>query len=206
MLEFNRHLGMLAVAITVVFVGASAAMAAPVGTVVGIGGTVDVKRNGARAPMALGQTVEAGDAIETAATGHIKLRMGDGSLIAIAPTTEMTIVDYRLAPSGQRLGASLLLKHGLVRTTVAEAPAAFSVRTATAVGTANSGDWFTEATNFDKTGVLHGSVMVTSTATGRSEKIPARWGAGVEADRDPIPTRPWSQSEFDAVIARTTVE
>ena len=35
--------------------------------------------------------------------------------------------------------------------------------------------------------------------------IPARWGARLEAGRDPVPPRVWSQAEFDAVIARTDV-
>jgi hypothetical protein len=56
-----------------------------------------------------------------------------------------------------------------------------------------------------KVGVLTGSVAMTSAATRRSEVIPERWGARLEAGRDPVPPRVWSQAEFDAVIARTDV-
>jgi hypothetical protein len=55
-------------------------------------------------------------------------------------------------------------------------------------------------------GVLSGSVEMTSTATKRHETIPARWGARLEAGRDPVPPRVWSEAEFDAVIARTDVK
>ena len=55
-------------------------------------------------------------------------------------------------------------------------------------------------------GVLTGSVEMMSAATKRRETIPARWGARLEAGRDPVPPRVWSSAEFDAVIARTDVK
>jgi hypothetical protein len=54
-------------------------------------------------------------------------------------------------------------------------------------------------------GVLTGSVDMVSRATRRGVLIPARWGGRLEAGRDPVPPRVWSQAEFDAVIARTDV-
>jgi hypothetical protein len=54
-------------------------------------------------------------------------------------------------------------------------------------------------------GVLTGSVSMRSAATGRGETIPARWGARLEAGRDPVPARLWSPAEFQAVISRTDV-
>ena len=53
--------------------------------------------------------------------------------------------------------------------------------------------------------MLSGTVGMTSAATGRSVTIPARWGARLEAGRDPVPARVWSPAEFQAVIARTDV-
>jgi hypothetical protein len=35
--------------------------------------------------------------------------------------------------------------------------------------------------------------------------IPPRWGARLEAGRDPVSPRVWSQAEFDAVTARTDI-
>jgi hypothetical protein len=55
-------------------------------------------------------------------------------------------------------------------------------------------------------GVLDGTVSLTSAATQRSVNIPARWGARVEAGRNPVPARVWTRAEFDDFIARTTVD
>jgi hypothetical protein len=55
-------------------------------------------------------------------------------------------------------------------------------------------------------GVLTGSVTLTSVATGHGETVPARWGARLEAGRDPVPPRVWSEAEFADVIARTDVK
>ena len=54
-------------------------------------------------------------------------------------------------------------------------------------------------------GVLTGSVDMASASTRRAVTIPARWGARLEAGRDPVPPRVWAQSEFDDGIGRTTV-
>jgi len=57
-----------------------------------------------------------------------------------------------------------------------------------------------------KEDLLTGSVEMTSAATKRRQLIPARWGARMEAGRDPVPPRVWSPAEFAAVIARTDVK
>ena len=54
--------------------------------------------------------------------------------------------------------------------------------------------------------MLTGRAEMTSAATKRRETIPARWGARMEAGRDPVPPRLWSPAEFAAVIARTDVK
>lgn len=54
-------------------------------------------------------------------------------------------------------------------------------------------------------GVLTGSVVMTSTATGHGETIPARWGARLEAGHEPVAPRLWSAAEFAAVTDRTNV-
>ncbi len=48
-----------------------------------------------------------------------------------------------------------------------------------------------------------GKVDLTSAATGRSVSIPVRWGTRLEAGRDPMLPRVWSQMEFNAVIRLT---
>ena len=54
-------------------------------------------------------------------------------------------------------------------------------------------------------GVLSGNVVLRSGATGREVAIPARWGARLEAGRDPVEARVWAPQEFQAVISRTDV-
>src|SRR5712691_3525871 len=159
------------------------ALAAPAGTVVGLSGASIVESGGARSAVRLGQAVQVGDTVEVPADGKLKLRMADGSVISVAAGTRLTIAAYGVDGAGQRQEARLSLAQGLLRAVVApvQRPASFEVNTA--VGTA----------------------AVTSGVTKRRQLIPARWGARMEAGRDPVPPRVWSPAEFAAFIARTHV-
>jgi hypothetical protein len=96
----------------------------------------------------------------------------------------------------------------LLRAVVApvERPASFEVETAVGTAAVRSTDWFVEVqAGGMQVGVLTGSVDMVSRATRRAVLIPARWGGRLEAGRDPVPPRVWSQAEFDAFINRTDV-
>ena len=83
----------------------------------------------------------------------------------------------------------------------------FEVDTATGVAAVRSTDWFIDARpGSTQVGVLEGRVSLRSVATGREIVIPARWGARVEAGRDPVPARVWTDAEFDDFIGRTNLE
>jgi hypothetical protein len=83
-------------------------------------------------------------------------------------------------------------------------PSVFEVDCAAGRAAARLTDWFMETQPESvRVGVLEGSVILTSRATGRSVSIPARWGARLEAGLDPVAPRPWSTAEFADVIART---
>ena len=70
-----------------------------------------------------------------------------------------------------------------------------------------STDWFIEARpGSTQVGVLDGRVSLRSVATGQEILIPAGWGARVEAGRDPVPARVWTEAEFDDFIRRTNLE
>ena len=184
------------------------ALAAPAGTVVGLSGASIVESGGARGAVKLGQPVQVGDTVEVPADGKLKLRMADGSVVSVAAGTRMTIAAYTVDAAGQRQDARLSLTQGLLRAVVApvERPASFEVDTAVGTAAVRSTDWFVEGSaTAMQVGVLTGSVEMTSTATKRGEMIPARWGARMEAGRDSVPPRVWSQAEFAAVIARTDV-
>jgi len=184
------------------------ALAQSAGTVIGISGDCFVVRGGGRAALGLGQPVQVGDILDVAVSAKLKLRMEDGSIIAIASGTRMTIRAYTVDAAGQRLDAAVSLGQGLLRAVVAPVtgPARFEVETAVGTAAVRSTDWFVEAFPAAmQVGVLSGTIAMTSNATGASITIPARWGARLEAGRNPVPPRVWSQAEFDAVIARTEV-
>jgi len=185
------------------------ALAAPAGTVVGLSGASIVESGGARAAAKLGQPVQVGDTVEVPADGKLKLRMVDGSVVSVAAGTRLTIAAYGVDGAGQRQDARLSLAQGLLRAVVApvERPASFEVDTAVGAAAVRSTDWFVEGSaTAMQVGVLTGSVEMISAATRRRETIPARWGARLEAGRDPVPPRVWSPAEFAAVIARTDVK
>ncbi|MGC2413962.1 MAG: FecR family protein [Stellaceae bacterium] len=186
-----------------------AAVAAPAGTVVGLFGGCFIESGGSRSAAKIGQSVQVGDTVDVPADGKLKLRLSDGSVVSVAAGSRMTVAAAGVDGTGQRQNVHLSLAQGLLRAVVApvEHPASFEVDTAVGTAAVRSTDWFVEGSaTAMQVGVLSGSVEMTSAATKRHETIPARWGARLEAGRDPVPPRVWSQAEFDAVIARTDVK
>ncbi|HXC27066.1 MAG TPA: FecR family protein [Stellaceae bacterium] len=178
------------------------------GSVVGLVGNCTVTRGGAAIALKLGDPVAVSDTIDVPADGKLKLRMSDGSVISVAAATRMTVSAYQTDAAGQRQNAQLNLGQGLLRAVVAPVthPAAFEVSTAVGTAAVRSTDWFVEAKpGSTQVGVLSGTVVLNSAATGRAVTIPARWGARVEAGRDPVDARVWAPQEFQAVISRTDV-
>lgn len=182
--------------------------AAACGNVVGIAGACTAMRQGRSVPLKLGEAVDAADTISVPADGKLKLRMSDGSVISLGAGSNLTISAYQTGADGTRQNAQLALAQGVLRAVVAPVshPAAFEVSTAVGTAAVRSTDWFVIIQpQAMQVGVLSGAVELTSTATRRSVEIPARWGARLEAGRDPVLARPWTKAEFDAVISRTNV-
>lgn len=180
----------------------------PAGSVVGLAGMCLVERAGGRVALRLGDTVAVADTVDVPADGKLKLRMSDGSIVSLASGTRLAIAAYKTDAGGQRQNAQLSLAQGLIRAVVArvEQPSRFEVATAVGVAGARSTDWFVEAKPaWTQVGVLSGLVVLRSAATGREVDIPARWGARLEAGRDPVGARVWAPQEFQDVIARTDV-
>jgi len=197
----------LALALALALAGRPAAAATDAGEVLAMGGQCFVVSQGARAPLKIGDQVHVGDTVDVPQGAKLKLRMADGSIIAAAPGSQVTIAAYE-GGGAEKRDAKLSLASGLIRAVVASVgePQHFEVDTATGVAAVRSTDWFIEAgASSTQVGVLEGAVALTSAATGHSVRIPARWGARVEAGRDPVQARVWTAAEFDAVIARTDV-
>ena len=179
---------------------------ASAGSVVGISGACQVERQGRSAPLKMGDAVAVSDTIAVPADGKLKLRMADGSVISLAAGTRVTLSAYQSDANGQRQNTQLTLGEGLLRAVVSpvDHPSTFEVKTAVGTAAVRSTDWFIEAKpGAAQVGVLSGSVSLASAATGRAVTIPARWGARLEAGRDPVPARVWAPEEFQAFISRT---
>ena len=179
------------------------------GEVLALSGQCSGEIGGSRRLLKLGDAVQVGETVEVAAGAKLKLRMSDGSIIAIASDSRLTITDYRVGNGGESRDAILSLGAGLLRAAVSTLKGSphFEVDTATSVAAVRSTDWFIEARpGSTQVGVLEGSVSLKSAATGREIVIPARWGARVEAGRDPVPARVWTRAEFDDFIGRTNLQ
>ncbi len=192
-------------ALATLFSGAAAA--APAGEVLAMGGQCFRTAGAQNTPLKIGDPVAVGDTIEVPQGAKLKLRMADGTILAAASGSRLTIANYALGGDTKR-DAKVELASGLIRAVVASVgePQKFEVDTATGVAAVRSTDWFIEAKpDSTQVGVLDGVVTLASAATQRAVRIPARWGARVEAGRDPVSPRVWASSEFDAVISRTDV-
>jgi hypothetical protein len=179
------------------------------GEVLALSGQCSGEIGGSRKLLQPGDAIQVGETVEVAAGAKLKLRMSDGSIIAIASDSRLTITDYRIGNGGESRDATLSLGAGLLRAVVSALKGSphFEVDTATSVAAVRSTDWFIEARpGSTQVGVLAGSVSLRSAATGQEIVVPARWGARVEAGRDPVPARVWSREEFDAFISRTNLE
>jgi len=178
------------------------------GEVLAMGGQCFALSGEERAPLKIGDPVHVGDTLDIPQGAKLKLRMDDGSIIAAAANSRMTIETFALGGAEKR-DSKINLASGLLRAVVAAVgePQRFEVDTATGVAAVRSTDWFIEARpGSTQVGVLEGAVSLSSAATGKTVRIPARWGARVEAGRDPVAPRVWSSSEFDDVIARTDLK
>jgi len=178
------------------------------GSVVAMQGPCVVESQGGTKPLKMGDPIAVADTIQSPANGGVKVAMSDGSALSLAADTRVTVTQYQADAGGKRLGAVLTLAQGLLRAVVAsmDHPASFDVATAVGTAAAHGTDWFIEThPGWAQVGVLSGSVSLSSAATGHSVTIPNRWGARLEAGRDPVSARIWSPSEFQAVIARTDI-
>jgi hypothetical protein len=187
----------------------AASAASQAGEVLALFGQCSGETEGARRLLKPGDAIHVGETLAVAAGAKLKLRMNDGSIIAIASGSRLTVTDYRVGKGGDSRDATLSLGAGLLRAVVSVLKGAphFEVDTATGVAAVRSTDWFIEAQpGSTQVGVLEGRVSLKSVATGRGIVIPAHWGARVEAGRDPVPARAWTAAEFESAIRRTTVE
>jgi hypothetical protein len=114
-----------------------------------------------RTPLKMGDTIRVGDVIDVPEGAKLKLRMVDGSVLALASGTRMTIQSYTMSTNGQQRDARLGLDTGLLHAVVStmSQPSNFEVDTATGVAAARSTDWFVDdSPDRMAVGVLDGDV------------------------------------------------
>jgi hypothetical protein len=182
---------------------AGAAAATPAGTVVGVSGSCTDHRRA----LNRGDVVQIGDTLDVPAGGNLKLQMVDGSVISVAPDSNMTVAAYSSIEASGR-DVRLSLARGALRAQVTSVTGPSTFEVSTAAGTASVGsasaDWFIKAQpDAAQVGVLAGTIDLTSTETVQSVSIPARWGTHLETGLDPVLPRVWAEREFNTVIRLT---
>jgi hypothetical protein len=198
----RKFVSMLFAIFSLMLLADAASAITPAGTVDAVSGSCTAHRH----VLKRNDAVQVGDTVDVPAGGKLKLRMADGSVISVAPDSNMTVATYDIGSAGRHV--KLSLTRGLLRAVVVavEGPSTFEV--STTVGTASvrsaDADWFIEAKpGSARLGVEAGTIQLTSAATGRSVKIPANWGGSQMAGREPALPRPWPRDELDENKART---
>ena len=136
-----------------------------VGEVLKQRGSVTAMRDGAIKALDVGEPVFQTDRIVTGSEARVKLRLVDGTVVAIGADSEIELTEYAIIEADNRLNAVLSLVRGIIRATVTggDPPAPFDIRTQAAVASVRSTDWIVEAVD-GKTGVfvVEGLVAVTT--------------------------------------------
>ncbi len=131
----RNHLAIIVIVAVLAFSGirGSASASAQAGEVLALFGQCFLETAGRRDPLKPGDPVHAGDTLDVAAGAKLKLRMNDGSVIAVASGSRVTIAEYRVGDDGESRDATLSLGEGLLRAVVSTltGPPHFEVETAT---------------------------------------------------------------------------
>jgi hypothetical protein len=198
----RKFVSMLFTIFSLMLLADAASAKTPTGAVDAVSGSCTVHGR----VLKRGDVVQVSDTVEVPAGGKLKLRTADGSLISIAADSSMTVVSYDIGSAGRH--AKLSLTRGLLRAVVVAVGGPSTFEVSTAVGTASvrsaDADWFIESQpGSTRVGVEAGTIELTSATTGRSVKIPAKWGGSQAAGLEPALPRPWPRDELDEFMART---
>ncbi len=151
----------------------------------------------------------------------LKLRMSDGSVIALGASTRMTVQAYAVDNNGDKRDVRLQVGSGLIRAVVSKVsqPSSFEVATAMQQRPLISpARWFVEVDpSVTRVSVLEGTVAVVSltqtatvTAATRSPAanvvlVPSRSVSTIAAKKQPTPPTKATQADFNRLIEQSTV-
>lgn len=128
-----RHCTVLAFAACL----ASAAVAADIGQIKVVRGTVNVERAGTTLPAAVGMRLQTADTLRTGDDGSAGITMNDDSLLSAGPNSVLVLEHYALDPATSQGRFDAALNKGtlvVVSGRIAkQAPDAMTVRTPTAI-------------------------------------------------------------------------
>jgi hypothetical protein len=184
--------------------------AADAGEVLTFNGDCAVVADGKRTVLKVGDTIHVGDSLEVPDDGKLKLRMVDGSVLALGHGTKMTVQVYEVDAANRR-NAKLKVDTGLLRAVVSKVgdQSTFEVDSATGVAAVRSTDWFFE-TQLGRSVVTVIDGGVSFTPLGKATVlVPANSMSEVDRMRT-IPRtasglRPVSLSGIKALLDRTNV-
>jgi FecR protein len=195
----------------------AALAAADAGQVLTFNGNCADVAGGRRTLLKVGDTVHVGDNIEVGNGAKLKLLMVDGSVLALAAGTRMTVQGYTVEAAGDQRNARLKLDGGLLRAIVSKVrgPSTFEVDSATGAAAVRSTDWFFDAEpNKTAVTVIDGTVsfapldlrkdevLVPADSTAELDTRPGKGGTRVIG---PPRVRPATTAEIDRLIERTSV-
>lgn len=167
----NTFAAKTALALFLVLLSLSPALAGVVGKFTAIDGRVDVLRPGEKraAPVALGASVSEGDIVRTKTDSFAEITFSDDTVLKLTQSTRVEIKEYLLSGNKRQNGALKLLR-GKVRATVSKGlgrvipiiysgPSTFRIETPTAIAGVKGTDFFVFY-NMGATGVfvLEGAV------------------------------------------------
>jgi len=143
---------------------AAVAQAAPVCEVAALSGEA---KAGPKA-LKVGDKLDAGTEVSTAAKGRMRLRCVDGSSIVLGDATTLKLAEFKPAADGQPRAATLVLSLGVIGQKVAPG-GSWEVRTPSAVTAVRGTEFFVEVSAEQATAVLvqTGEVAVEGTAKTR---------------------------------------
>jgi len=166
------------------------------GTVSAASGAVQIQRSSGLIAATSGTPVNVGDRIITGAGGHAVVTLTDGSQLEIGESSNMTLDNHTLAPSGGRAATQVSLFGGVLRSVVSAGGGTpnFEVHTPNAVAAVRGTRWDTsysegetrptygDCRKFSDVVVYEGTVELRNTNATNGIDVPAGYEATVPCE------------------------
>lgn len=193
-----------------------AAVAATVGTVVRVEGTVEVVAGGTATPAHIGLPIDSADSVRSATDGKVLIELLDGSTVAVAADTEISMAELSVDSGGGFISGILDLISGAIRVLAAPSPAErrLEIRTGMGVAAVRSTEFFVEASPKGMAVfVWNGRVAVSPATADMTMDLTAGEGVDIKPAADDravliMPRAPvrWGEARIADAEERTRVE